>query len=162
MENGNDRMESMESVQPFTVSRGTIFKTLVFKLSTGWPLWALFLIGVLIILIGSYDLRWVVVGLIICLTVVPTLAFYLFIKHMFATEMVANLLNHTVECRSNSYIVHIFRPADQASPAEKGKDWVESGRLTLFEYNIVSKKITSDYQVLFFKNSPLEILYIPI
>ncbi len=152
----------MENSQPFTVSRGTVFKTLISSPSTGWSLWVVFLIGLVFTAFGCLiDIRYLILGLIVILTVLPGMAFFLFVNYMFASEMVANLLNHTVERRANGYMVHIFRPADQDDPIEKGKTWIESGRFSLFDSNIVKSKQTSKYEVIFFKNSPLSILYIP-
>ncbi len=136
--------------------------TLISSPSTGWPLWAVFLIGLVFILIGCFvDIRYLILGLIVILTVIPGMAFFIFANYMFASEMVANLLNHTVERRPNGYTIHIFRPADQNEPIERGKTWIESGRLTLFDSNVVKTKMTSRYEVVFFKESPLSTLYIP-
>ena len=152
----------MENPQPFTVSRNTIFKTLIFSRSTGWPIWLLSFLGFAATIIGCfYDVTYLILGLIVCLTVLPTMAFSLFVNYMFASEMVANLLNHTVERRSNGYHLRIFRPADQSDPHEAGKTWIESGRLTLFDSNVVRTESTTEYDVIFFKDSPLAILYVP-
>ncbi len=152
----------METCRPFTVSRNTIFKTLIFTPRTGWLLWIVLVIGLILSIFGCfYDPRYLVLGLIVCLTVLPAMAFFLFVNYMFASEMVANLLNHTVERRHNGYLLRIFRPADQSDPIEKDKEWIESGRLTFFDYNIVKTKMTSEYEVVFLKDSPLTILYVP-
>ena len=152
----------MESPRPFTVSRTTIFKTLVFSPSTGWLLWIVFAIGFALSIIGCFvDLRYLLLGLIVVLTALPAMAFFLFVNYMFASEMVANLLNHTVERRNNGYLLRIYRPADKNDPIEKDKDWIESGRLTFFDYNVVKTKLTAEYEVVFLKDSPLTILYIP-
>ena len=152
----------METSQPFTVSRNTIFKTLILTPSTGWSIWVVFLIGVILTAIGCFvDLRYLILGLIVILTVIPAMAFFLFVNYMFATEMVANLLHHSVERKPNGYVVHIFRPADPEEPFEKDKTWIENGRLTLLDSNVVKTKTTAEYEVVFFKDSPLGILYVP-
>ena len=152
----------METSQPFTVSRNTIFKTLILTPSTGWSIWVVFLIGIILTAIGCFvDLRYLILGLIVILTVIPAMAFFLFVNYMFATEMVANLLHHSVERKPNGYMVHIFRPADPEEPFEKDKTWIENGRLTLLDSNVVRTKTTAEYEVIFFKDSPLGILYVP-
>ena len=152
----------METSQPFTVSRNTIFKTLVCTPSTGWSIWIVSLIGIILIAVGCFvDLRYLILGLIVILTVIPTMAFFLFVNYMFASEMVANLLHHSVEIQQDRYVVHIFRPANPEEPFEKDKTWIESGRFSLLESNIVKRKSTAQYDVIFFKDSPLGILYIP-
>ncbi len=152
----------METSQPFTVSRNTIFMTILLNPSTGWLIWVVFFIGLILCCFGCFfDLRYLILGLIVILTVIPAMAFFLFVNYMFATEMVANLLHHTVERRHNGYMVHIFRPADREDPIEKDKTWIENGRLSLFDSNIVKRKTTDKYEVLFFKDSPLGILYVP-
>lgn len=80
---------------------------------------------------------------------------------MLASEMVANLLNHTIERRSNGYMIHIFRAADPHNSTEQGETWIESGRLSIFDYNIIKRKISGDYEILFLKDAPLGILFIP-
>ena len=152
----------MELSQPFTVSRNTIFKTLIFSPSTGWSIWVVFLIGIILPAVGCFfDVRYLILGLIVILTVIPAMAFFLFVNYMFATEMVANLLHHSVERKPNGYVVHIFRPADPEEPFEKDKTWIENGRLTLLDSNVVKTKVTAEYEVIFFKDSPLGILYVP-
>ncbi len=152
----------METPQPFTVSRNTIFKTLVCTPSTGWVLWIIFSLGLFFIGIGCFvDLRYLILGLIVCLTVVPTTAFFIFVNYMFASEMVANLLHHTVERRPSGYLLRIYRPANQDDPIEVGKTWIESGRLSFFDSNIVRTKTSSKYQVIFLKDSALSILFVP-
>lgn len=155
-------VNAMETSRPFTVKRSTIFNSLFMSPSTGWPLWCVSLIGLILIALGCvFDVRYLILGLIFCLTLLPTIAFFIFVHHMFSTEMVANLLHHTVERRPNAYMVRIFRPADPSEPIEAGKEWIENGRLTLFYSNVVKTKTTSDYEIIFFKDSPLEILYLP-
>lgn len=152
----------MENPQPFTVSRTTIFKTILLNPTSGWPIWVALAVGITLTCIGCFnDVRWLILGLIICLSVIPSMLFYIFIKYMFATEMVANLLNHTLERRQDGYLLHIFRPADQNDPIEKGKTWIESGRLTLFDANVIGRKTTYEYEVIFYKDAPLSILYVP-
>lgn len=152
----------MKPSQPFTVSRNTIFRALIFTPSMGWPIWIVCLIGIILIVIGCFiDIRYLILGLIVVLTIIPTMTFFLFVKYMFATEIVANLLHHTVERKPNGYIVHIFRPANPEDPIEKDKIWIENGKLSLFDSNVIRKKTTFEYDVVFFKDSPLGILYIP-
>ena len=152
----------MEPTRPFTVSRATIFKTLILSPSTGWLLWIVFAVGLVLTILGCFlDPRYLILGLIVILTVFPAMAFFMFVNYMFATEMVANLLNHTVERRQSGYLLRIFRPADKSDPVEKDKEWIESGRLSFFDSNIVKTKITPKYEVVFLKDSPLSILYVP-
>ena len=130
--------------------------------STAWILWMVVAIGVALIVIGCIaDIRCLILGLIICFTMAPSIAFFIFVNFMFASEMVANLLNHTIERRPGSYVLHIYRPANEDDPIEAGKTWIESGRLTFFDYNIIRKKIGNKYEVIFLKDSPLSILYVP-
>lgn len=152
----------METPQLFAVSRNTIFKTLICNPSTGWMLWLVLLVGLALTVFGCIaDVRFFILGLIICLTVVPSMAFFIFVNYMFATEMVANLLDHTVERRYHGYLVRIFRPVGPDEHVEDGKTWIECGRFTLFDSNIVKIKTINQYKVIFLKDSPLSILYVP-
>lgn len=152
----------MDSIQPFAVSRNTVFWTLLTNPSTGLRLWIILAIGIALIVAGCFaDLRLLVLGLMICLAVLPMIAFFAFVRYMLAEDMVANFLHHTVERQPDGYLLRIFRPADQDEPVEAEKTWIETGRLTFFDSNIVKKKTTDEYHVLFFHDSPLNILYIP-
>ncbi len=152
----------METSKLFAVSRNTIFKTLLSNPSTGWMLWLALLIGLAVTVYGCFaDVRCLILGLIICLSVVPSMAFFIFVNYMFATEMVANLLDHTVERHNKGYLVRIYRPVNPDEQVEEDKTWIECGRFTLFDSNIVKQKTTSEYEVLFYKDSPLSILYVP-
>lgn len=152
----------MDSTQPFTVSRNTVLMTMIMSPSTGWLIWIVLFVGLILIGIGCFmDYRYLIIGLILCFTVIPTMAFFLFVNFMFASEMVANLLHHTIERRHDSYLIHILRPADQDNPVERDKVWIESGRLTIFDSNVVRKKLTPEYEVLFLENAPLSVLYVP-
>lgn len=153
----------METSQLFAVSRNTIFKTLICNPSTGWMLWLVLFIGLALTVFGCIaDVRCVILGLIICLTVAPSMAFFIFVNYMFATEMVANLLDHTVERHPHGYLVRIYRPVGPDEHVEDGKTWIECGMFTLFDSNIVKEKTTNQYKVIFLKDSPLSILYVPI
>lgn len=152
----------MDNITPFSVKRMTILRTFLLSAATGWPVWATMLAGVILTVAGCiFDIRYVVFGLIICLTLTPALAMFLFVNFMLASEMVANLLNHTVERRTSSYVIHIFRPADKSNPIEEDKTWIESGRLTILDTSVVSRSFTNEYEVLFLKDAPLSVLYLP-
>lgn len=152
----------MEKTQPFTVSRNTIFWTFLTNPSTGLFIWIVLLIGLIFIGIGCFmDIRYLILGLIICLTALPAMAFFAFVNYMFASEMVANLLNHTVERHNNGYLLRIYRPANQDEPIEAGKNWIESGRFSLFDSNIIKKKFSNKYEIIFFRDSPLSVLFLP-
>lgn len=130
--------------------------------AVGWPVWTLFSIGLVLISIGCFlDVRCLIIGLIIWFTVIPSVAFFLFTNYMFASEMVVNLLNHTVERRKDCYMVHIFRPRDDSDKVEEDKNWIESGLLTVFDYNIVNYKPADEYMLIYLKDSPVSMLYIP-
>ncbi|MDE5793221.1 MAG: hypothetical protein K2I08_00700 [Muribaculaceae bacterium] len=152
----------MDTPQPFTVSRNTIFKTLILTPSTAWILWLVVAVGLAFVVVGCIaDIRWLILGLIVVLTMTPTIAFFIFVNFMFASEMVANFLHHTIERRPGSYLLHIYRKANEDEPIEAGKTWIESGSLTLFDCNIIRKKTESKYEVIYLKDSPLSILYVP-
>lgn len=152
----------METYQPFTVSRNTVFKTLICTPSTAWLLWIVLVLGILLVAFGCiFDPRYLILGLIVCLTILPAMAFFIFVNYMFASEMVANLLHHTIERKPNGFLLRIYRPANQDEPIEAGKTWIESGRLTLFDSNIIRKKNINKYEVIFFKESPLSTLFVP-
>ncbi|MDE7420894.1 MAG: hypothetical protein K2N35_11870 [Muribaculaceae bacterium] len=152
----------MDAPQPFAVSRNIVFMTLLANPSTGLFVWIILIIGLVFIVLGCFaDVRFLILGLIICLTGLPAMAFFAFAKYMFASDMLANLLHHTVERHGDGYLLRIYRPANQDEPIEADKNWIESGKLTFSDSNIVKKKTIDEYEVIFFKDSPLRILYVP-
>lgn len=119
-------------------------------------------VGVIFAMIACWgDLRFLILSLIVILTVFPSLAFFLSVKYMFAPDLLANFLSHTIEHQADGYCLRIYRPADQKDSLEADKMWIESETLFLFDSNVIIKKTTNDYDVVFFKNSPLSILFIP-
>lgn len=151
----------MQASQPFTVGRDTIFKTLISTPSSGWTIWIVLLIGIMFIAVGCFvDIRWLIIGMLICLAVVPALAFFIYFAYVLASDMVANVVHHTVERQSDGYVLRIFRKVDDES-GDAESAWIESQRLSIFDSNIVKVKTTNEYEIVFLKDSPLSILYVP-
>ena len=117
--------------------------------------------GVVFIAVGCFvDIRWLVIGILVCLAVVPAVAFFIYFAYVLASDMVANVIHHTVERLSDGYLLRIFRKVyDEADDSEFA--WIEADRLSISDSNIVKVKITDEYEIVFLKDSPLSILYIP-
>lgn len=152
----------METVDPFKVGRNVIFKTLICIPSYGWMLWSILAAGVILCIVGCFtDLRFLILGLIFCLTLFPAVAFFFSVKYLLAAGIVPNLLYHTVEQTPDGYLVDIYRPANQDNPEEDEKDWIHSEKITLYDSNVTDIKTTNEYEVVSLKDSPLNILFIP-
>lgn len=152
----------MDISQPFTVRRSIIFWTLLTTPSTGLFIWIVLILGFVFVVLGCLiDVRYLILGLIICLMALPAVVFFAFANYMLASKMVANILHHTVERHNDGYSLRIYRQANQEESDEDDNSWIEAGLLTFSDSNIVKRRTTNEYEVIFFKNSPLNILYVP-
>lgn len=155
-------MEQIPNPNPFTVDRGTVFKTLLLSSATGWPIWSALCVGLFLIVVGGiFDIRWLVIGLMIWLAVIPAIAVFIFFSNALAPEIVANLLPHTLVRNEDGYDLLTFRHVDDEEDPESEVSWEQSGSISLSDSNILKKKTTFEYEILFFKDSPMRILYIP-
>lgn len=153
----------MDSLSVFKVPTSTVFKTLLWLPSFSWVMWLACAAGLLLIVLGCFlDLRWLVLGLMIWLAVVPAVAYFQYVIYMMAPALLPNLLTHTVERCPDGYQIRIFHPADRSDDVEKDSNWIETGLIAVSNDNIVKIKNTFDYKILFLKNAPLSILFVPI
>ena len=131
--------------------------------SISWPVWSAAGLGAMVSLLGAlYDVRFMLVGLMICLSVTPMLAFFIFFCNILDTHIMLNVLPHTIESRTGGYLVRIYR--EDKFTDEEGKEaseWVETGRMTIFESKVQKRIERVDSSVLFLVDSPVKVLYIP-
>lgn len=78
--------------------------------SASWHIWILTALGCVAILVGAvFDVRVMVLGFLICLSLVPPIVVFMYYSHVLDTYMIANILNHTVERCPGGYRIRIFR-----------------------------------------------------
>lgn len=109
-----------------------------------------------------HDVRIILVGLIICLTVVPMLAFFILFSNILDTHIMLNVLPHTLESKAGGYLVKIYRK-DRSKDRDGNVhvEWVETGRMTIFDSKVKKRVEKSDSSVLYLVDSPVKVLYIP-
>ena len=152
----------MEITEPFTVSRSAVLRHLVTTPSVIWPAWIAMSGGLILTGIGCFgDVRLIVVGLMIWVAVVPSIVALIYFYHSLSPALVPNLLPHTLERYPAGYILRIWRVNEPADTAPDERSWTESATIRLFDSNIVKKKKSFEYEMLFFKDSGLNILYVP-
>lgn len=161
-------MDIPVAVIPFSVDRGAVFKTLAFSVRSGWPLWVFSSIGLLLIAIGCFfDLRCLIAGLIIIFTGLPIIMLFLFTLYMFDPKMLVNIQPHTVEKTSGGYIIRIFRKIDAADDIDAEDDsgsryyWEQCDSLDISAKKLINKKDIGDYEVLYFIDSVVNVLFLP-
>ncbi len=155
-------MLKMDDPQPFKVRKSVVFKTLLFTPSAGWIIWIAMAAGIVLLTIGCFvDIRFLIIGLIVSLTFVPVMSFFVYVGYMSSSKRVVNLLPHTIERIEDGYLIRIFSHADKGDDGENEDTWVETGRISLSDSNVVRKESTPDYEVVLFKDSYPVILYIP-
>lgn len=147
----------------FKVSKGEIACYLLSTNAIAWPIWTLVFVGLVLLILGVFiEWRFFVAGLIVIFTLIPTVMFFIFYSHMLDTQMISNLLPHTVEPHQGGYLVRIYRKSSDANEDDDADDdWIESSRMTIFDSNVKKRKDLGDFTVLDLVNSPVKVLYIP-
>lgn len=157
------------------VSRKDLLAYMMCSARISWPLWAVGVIGLFVTLVGALsDWRIMLVGLIICLSVAPTIAFFIYFSNLLDSHIMINILPHTVESRPGGYLVRIYRPnmdkvqdednspdSGRESCADRQPDWIETGKMTVFESNVVKRSDSGNFSILTLVHSPVKVLYIP-
>lgn len=151
----------MTETEPYKTESGVILRGLLFSPSGGWPAWIAAASGLLLIALGVFgDVRWLVVGLMLCVAVAPCIAALLYFSHVLSPGIVPNMLPHTLERVDNGYILRTWRHADPEE-GEETDEWVETGTVRLEDANITDRKTSSEYETLYFRDSRMKILYVP-
>lgn len=152
----------MDVGQPFTVDRSAVLKHLMLLPSDGWPVWLAVIAGISLCVVGFIiDLRLLALGLMLCVAVAPAIGVFIYFSHTLSPDIVANLLPHTLERRPDGYRLRVWRRPDQEDDSESGADWIETASFMLYDRDIIASKSSFDYEMLFFKDSLLKILYVP-
>ena len=152
----------MDTGQPFTVDRMAVGKHILLRPSASWPVWMVLCAGILISVAGCVsDVRLLMVGLMLCVAVAPAVAVFIYFSHTLSPDMVANLLPHTLERRPDGYMLRLWRRPDTDDDSEGSPDWMETGSIMLYDRDIIASKSSFDYEMLFFKDSLMKILYVP-
>ncbi|MDE6510699.1 MAG: hypothetical protein K2L00_01200 [Muribaculaceae bacterium] len=151
----------MRDTEPYKTKTGVILRGLLLTPSGGWPAWSVTAAGLSLMSIGSFvDVRWFVVGLMLCVAVVPCVVAFTYFSHVLEPGIVPNMIPHTLERLDNGYILRTWRRADQED-GEEADEWVETGTVRLEDANITSRKTSFEYETLYFKDSRMKILYVP-
>ncbi len=153
----------MTSPEPFSISRSAVLKALLETPSKSWQIWCAGGIGIILIIMGCFgDLRFLVLGLMICIAVVPAIVAFLYFSNSLSPKIVANLLPHTIETLPDGYLLIIWKKEEPEDDTEETPRWIESSTLRLSSTDIIATKSTFEYKILFFSNSsPLQLLYLP-
>lgn len=153
----------MTSSEPFSVSRSAVLETLLKTPSKSWQIWCIGGIGIALIIMGCFgDLRFLVLGLMICVAVVPAIVAFFYFSYSLSPQIVANLLPHTIEALPDGYLLRIWKKEDPEDDNEETPRWIESSDIHLYSSDIIATKTNIDYKILFFSpSSPLSILFLP-
>lgn len=143
------------------VSKKELFYYLMCTPSVSWPLWLTLGLGVVLTLAGAVcNVRVMMLGLILCLTMAPTMAFFIYFTQLIDTHIMLNMLPHTIETRPERYFVTIYR----VEPSEKENEephWVETGTMTIFDSKVTKRVDRGDFTILHLIDSPVKVLYVP-
>lgn len=153
----------MERSDFFIVGRKELIYYLLSSPAISWPLWLTLGLGLVLIFTGAVcDVRVMFLGLILCLTVAPTMAFFIYFSKMLDTHIMINILPHTIEGHPGGYLVRIYRAEPLQDEDDKDKvEWIETGKMTIFDSKVVKRIDRREYSILFLVDSPVKVLYIP-
>lgn len=152
----------MDVTRPFSVGRGIVLKNMILLPSTGWPVWVALFAGLVLAVFGCFfDVRFLIMGLMVCVAVVPVITGFLYFSYSLSPAIVANLLPHTLERCPDGFLLRIWCRSDQDDGSEEEPGWRESGSIMLYDSKIVDTKTSFEFDMLFFKDSLLDILFVP-
>lgn len=151
----------METPDFFIVKRSELVSYLMGNPRISWPLWTTAGIGLILVAVGAFvDLRVLILGLIVTLTIAPTMAFFIYFTNLIDTHIMLNMLPHTIEPKIERYYVTIYRKEPHKDD-DSEFDWVETGTMTIFESKVVKRVEKGQYSILHLIDSPVKVLYIP-
>lgn len=153
----------MNPPEPFSVSRNAVLKTLLETPSKSWQIWCAGGIGIILTIIGCFgDIRYIVLGLMICVAVVPAIVAILYFSYSLSPQIVANLLPHTIEIIPDGFLLRIWKKKDPEDDTEETPGWLESSSIRLSSSDIIATKSTLEYKIILFSHySPIHLLYLP-
>lgn len=145
----------------FIVKKSELVSYLMGSPRISWSLWLTVAVGVILIIVGAFmDIKILMLGLIVCLTVAPTMAFFIYFTKLIDTHIMINVLPHTIEPKTERYFVTIYRK-EQRKDDDTEFDWVETGTMTIFESKVRKRVEKGQYSILHLVDSPVKVLYIP-
>ncbi len=153
----------MTSTEPFSVSRPSVLEMLLKTPSKSWQIWCIGGIGIALIIMGCFgDVRLLVLGLMICIAIVPAILVFLYFSYSLSPKIVPNLIPHTIENLPDGYLLRIWKQENPEEESETSPKWIESTSIRLYSSDIITIKNNIDYKILFFSpTSPLTILFLP-
>lgn len=161
----SDQIENKDKAHPdfFIVNRSELISFLMGTTSISWPLWLTAGVGLILIVVGAFfDVRILFLGLIVTLTIAPTMAFFIYFTNLIDTHIMLNMLPHVIEPKHDYYLVRIYRKEprkdENGDPEDK---WVETGTMTIFESKVTKRVDKGPYSILHLIDSPVKVLYIP-
>lgn len=153
----------MDTPDFFIVKRSELIFFLMGTPSISWPLWLTLGVGLILILIGAlFDVRILFLGLIVALTIAPTMAFFIYFTNLIDTHIMLNMLPHVIEPKQDYYLVTIYRKDMHKDDSDAPEDkWLETGTMTIFESKVTKRVDKGPYSILHLIDSPVKVLYIP-
>lgn len=153
----------METPDFFIVSRKELILYLFTSPTVSWPIWLIGGIGLFAAIVGVFvDVRVMFVGLMLLLAVMPMVAFFIYFSCILDNHIMINILPHTIESRPGGYLVRIYREdRNEGADGREELEWVETGRMTIFESKVVKRVEKFNASVLYLVDSPVKVLYLP-
>lgn len=153
-----------DSPKIFNVSGKDVFFNIISTPSSGWPVWASISIGVATLVAGlaTGEVLAVVAALVVLLTITPSICVFTYYYNLLASDIVTNVIMHSVERHFNGFLVRLYKPHQDANGEETSPvSWTECGRLTVYDTSVVKVKRYFNYYLLYLVDAPLRVLYVP-
>lgn len=154
----------MDWQEPFKVSGKDVFLDSLYHARTGWLIWISIILFFIVMATGGLlkDTRILSFGVLCLLTITPTISFFLYYYHLFASETVVNVMPHTLERTESGYTLHIFKRVPEQEDNDGPRDiWMVSGRISVMDSSLVRVRRIPNYTVLQFEGAPIGSLYVP-
>lgn len=148
----------------FDVRGKDIFLNIVSRYDRGLPAWICAFIGIVALIAGCItdDMRPFVVGLILLLAITPSVCVFLYYYHLLASDMVANILPHSLERHSDGLLVTVYRRIENQEEEENVPvEWSECSSIFIPDSSVVKVRRYSGYYLLYLAGAPLKALYVP-
>lgn len=147
----------------FNVCGKDIFLNIISRSDTGWPAWTCVFIAIVVLTAGCVadDMRSFVAGLILLLAITPSVCVFLYYYHLLASDMVANILPHSLERHSDGLLVTVYRRIENQEEENVSVEWSESNSIFIPNSSVVKVRRYSGYYLLYLAGAPLKALYVP-
>lgn len=155
---------NIDNPNVFKVSGKDVFLSIISRPETGWPLWTCVILSVVALIVGCFadDMKSVVISLILLFAITPSVGVFMYYYHLLASDMVTNILPHSLERNSDGFILTLYKREEDSEENEDAPVvWSECDRIVIPDTSVIKVRRYIDYNLLYLTDAPLKALYVP-